>query len=206
MVAAEGAGLAHSIKQCNGTLSDHFPALLGRVASARASGCLHEALGGGCDGAPQGHGADSGRGKGAAWGRRAAGRLSRLGVLRRSRLRRLDEMTSATNLVHSAHTSRSVQPCAYRWGNSSSTDRRVRLRSDLGGRGGRVRNDLGTFCGLCGTLQLGDCVRVMAGLSSRPLARFRLIGLALGEAAYLSHIEQSMWHRLNQPSLPFSTM
>lgn len=65
---------------------------------------------------------DSGRGPGSRWGRCCAGalsdaaaRASLFGVLlRMSRLRRLEEMTSAMNLVQSAQTSRSVQPWAYR--------------------------------------------------------------------------------------------
>lgn len=60
---------------------------------------------------------DSGRGPGCCEGglSDAAARASLFGVLlRMSRLRRLEEMTSAMNLVQSAQTSRSVQPWAYR--------------------------------------------------------------------------------------------
>lgn len=82
---------------------------------------------------------DSGRGPGlrwdhcCAWGLSdTAARASLFGVLlRMSRLRRLEEMTSAMNLVQSAQTSRSVQPWAYRWGNSSSTERRDKLWKGL---------------------------------------------------------------------------
>lgn len=60
---------------------------------------------------------DSGWAPGSRWDRRSgtAALASLFGVLlRMSRLRRLEEMTSAMNLVHSAQTSRSVQPWAYR--------------------------------------------------------------------------------------------
>lgn len=82
---------------------------------------------------------DPGRGPGwrwdqcCGWGLSVTAALASLfGVLlRMSRLRRLEEMTSAMNLVHSAQTSRSVQPWAYRWGNSSSTERRDKMCKGL---------------------------------------------------------------------------
>lgn len=58
--------------------------------------------------------------------------LLRLGVLlMMSKLLRLEEMTSTTNFVQSEHTSLRLQPAAYRWGNSSSTECLEREHKDL---------------------------------------------------------------------------